>query len=378
MHRREHRTTIVTDAISCVVCSGTRFNRLADPHADRCIASDLRVLAEPLDKWQCLTCGAIRRGRMLAPEALFTSDYDLYAHDPGRVEEARRQAGYAAWLAAVLPVPVSVYEAGSGNGSLLLSLRERWSNAAMSGIEPAGDAAAAARRAGLNVATGFLREAQAGTERASLAVCVNVIEHTPEPVTFLRALASHGESVAIVCPDATIPNAELLFGDHIHSLRPRHLEALFAQAALDVDEVTFAPASLGHFQLVVGHRSSRPSAGDARAAVDDRHSRYLEAWRGLDRVLLERTGGERTIAFGAGEAAGLLRAYAPVTWSNVAACAVDAPDTNRFGELAVLDASSLEACTVLLAVRPAAQAAVAERLHERGHRVVRWDDVIQA
>ena len=60
VQRSFHRSSNSTRVI-CAICSGNSFDRLVDPQPDRCIASDLRVVSEPLDKWCCRTCGAIRR-----------------------------------------------------------------------------------------------------------------------------------------------------------------------------------------------------------------------------------------------------------------------------------------------------------------------------
>lgn len=363
-----------TTRVICAICSGNAFDRLVDPQPDRCIASDLRVVPEPLDKWRCRTCGAIRRRESGGVANLFDANYDLYAHEPGRVEEVRRQAGYARWLAATLGAPATCFEAGSGNGSLLLALREHWSNTSMSGVEPAAAAAAAARMAGLDVTTGYLRELPAGAARAELAFAVNVIEHTASPLAFLRALASHGDRVAIVCPDATLPNSEVLFGDHLHSLHPAHIAALFDAAGLAIERAEPAPRELGFFAIAVGARGSPRERLPWPA--NDLTADYLTDWRSLDDILTERIGEREAVAFGAGEAAGLLRAYAPRVWSRVVRCAVDAPDTDRFGDLAVVDAQSLKPSLILLAVRPAVQGALAAKLQARGHEVVRWDDVV--
>jgi hypothetical protein len=373
VQRSFHRSSNSTRVI-CAICSGNSFDRLVDPQPDRCIASDLRVVSEPLDKWCCRTCGAIRRRESGGVANLFDANYELYAHEPGRVEEVRRQAGYAQWLATILATPASCFEAGSGNGSLLLALHEHWSNAAMSGVEPAPGAAAAARMAGLDVTTGYLRELPAGAPRTALAFAVNVIEHTASPLEFLRALASHGDRVAIVCPDATLPNSEVLFGDHLHSLHPAHVAALFAAAGLAIERAEPAPRELGFFQIAVGVRGS-PHEG-APWPSNDLTAKYLTDWRSLDDILTQRIGKREAVAFGAGEAAGLLRAYAPLAWSRVVRCAVDAPDTDCFGDLAVVDAQSLKPSLILLAVRPAVQSTLEATLQARGHQVVRWDDIV--
>jgi len=228
--------------------------------------------------------------------------------------------------------------------------------------------------AGLDVTTGYLRELPAGAPRTALAFAVNVIEHTASPLEFLRALASHGDRVAIVCPDATLPNSEVLFGDHLHSLHPAHVAALFAAAGLAIERAEPAPRELGFFQIAVGVRGS-PHEG-APWPSNDLTAKYLTDWRSLDDILTQRIGKREAVAFGAGEAAGLLRAYAPLAWSRVVRCAVDAPDTDCFGDLAVVDAQSLKPSLILLAVRPAVQSTLEATLQARGHQVVRWDDIV--
>lgn len=330
----------------------------------------------PLDKCLCTICGAIRRRPVHDNENPFDANYALYAHDPGGAEETRRQSAYGAWLAEAVDAPASCFEAGSGNGSLLLALRECWKGTALAGVEPAPGAAAAARRAGLDVTTGFLEEADAREPRAALALSINVIEHTPDPRAFLRALASHGDRVAVVCPDGSVPNSELLFGDHLHSFHAEHLAAFAHAEGLRVDAIERAPARLGYFQMILASHTTIASPAPALHPPDGAPQAYLSSWRSLDAALIARINGARVAAFGAGEAAGLLRAYAPQAWSQVAMCAVDAPDIEHFGDLAVVDARTLEPGPILLAVRPGVQQALGERLAARGHWVVRWDDVI--
>ncbi len=106
---------------------GNPFDRLVDPQPDRCIASDLRVVSEPLDKWCCRTCGAIRRRGSGGVANLFDANYKLYAHEPGRVEEARRQAGYARVACHDPCYACFLFRSGSGNCSPSLALHEHWS-----------------------------------------------------------------------------------------------------------------------------------------------------------------------------------------------------------------------------------------------------------
>ena len=240
-------------------------------------------------------------------------------------------------------------------------------------VEPAPGAAAAARMAGLDVTTGYLRELPAGAPRTALAFAVNVIEHTASPLEFLRALASHGDRVAIVCPDATTEQRGSVRRSPSLATSRTCGGAVCRCGTCD-QRAEPAPRELGFFQIAVGVRGS-PREG-APWPSNDLTAKYLTDWRSLDDILTQRIGKREAVAFGAGEAAGLLRAYAPLAWSRVVRCAVDAPDTDCFGDLAVVDAQSLKPSLILLAVRPAVQSTLEATLQARVLQVVRWDDIV--
>jgi hypothetical protein len=129
--------------------------------------------------------------------------------------------------------------------------------------------------------------------------------------------------------------------------------------------------------MVIGspgeHEGIDPDPIDVRH-FNARRERYLGAWRALDAALSARLP-PRVVAFGAGEAAGLLRAYAPGAWSRVSACTADVPVTFEalsFEPLDVLPADT----PLLVAVRPADQPSVAARLQTRFRSVTTWDDLV--
>ena len=115
------------------------------------------------------------------------------------------------------------------------------------------------------------------------------------------------------------------------------------------------------------------------ADLGDARTPYLEAWRRLDLPLARSAASGPLMCFGIGEAAGLLRAYAPHTWSRVTMCVGDSPETVQFGELQVDDYHRVAPpATTLLGVRPQEQPAVAERLEADAHLVVRWGHLVHA
>ena len=124
------------------------------------------------------------------------------------------------------------------------------------------------------------------------------------------------------------------------------------------------------FQMVIGRRldALRPLPRVAFHPLG--RAAYLERWRALDERLFARLR-PPAICFGVGEAAALLRAYAPRAWSLVTACTVDGDAGGTFGDLPIVALDRVTTSgTVLLGVRPADQPPVAERLRDRFPRVV--------
>lgn len=318
----------------CAVCAGERFQGLPDPHAQRSMASDFRVLNRPLGKLQCERCGLVRsRYAQEDASALYGSeDYSLYAHEAaGDAEEAQRQERYASWIAELLPPLDSIYEAGAGNGSLLAALSRRYPHARLSGVEPSPMAAEFARGAGLDVCTGFLETAAAC---AGAAIAVNVIEHTPDPLRFISDLAGNArDAVLVICPDASRASSELLVADHVHSFAPVHMRTLFERRGLSVTAQRRAPEELGAFFATIATNGPVSPSTCAAGPAQAENFAYLQRWSQLDQTLLSRLPPGETACFGAGEAAALLRAYAPESWKRVTACYVDNPAAARFGEL---------------------------------------------
>jgi hypothetical protein len=213
-----------------------------------------------------------------------------------------------------------------------------------------------------------------------LIIAVNVIEHATDPMAFLaslRAALQPDGLIVIVCPDGAKPGLELLFVDHVFSFGREHLGTLLSRSGMQRLGASQAPHSLGAFQMAIGRRrdATQTRALHAPPRVDD-VNRYLERWQRLDAQLQAKIEGP-AVCFGASEAAGLLRAYAPRAWASVRACATDGSPKGRFGDLPIIpiDAVNTDA-QVLLGVRPADQSRLADRLAARFRRVVTWYDLV--
>lgn len=355
------------------------------------MASDWRVVDERLARVLCATCGLVRRDPTASTGASFyASGYTLYGHPPGDAREQARQDEYARWIAqATGRRPRRVLDVGCGNGSLLRALGVHWPDAQLMGCDPSRESIAQGFGDGLKLWTGTASNLPEDVS-ADLVIAVNVIEHTIDPIAFLTALRAALEPeglLVIVCPDGGRPGLDLLFVDHVFSFSREHVGTLLARAGLQRLGASQAPRSLGAFQMAIGRRrdATQKKAIPAPARAEDVTS-YLERWRQLDAGLQSRMGGA-AVCFGAGEAAGLLRAYAPGAWASVRACTVDGlpaaasatagDSSGSFGDLPMIPLDAVRPDEALLVgVRPIDQARVAARLTAQFPRVVTWYDLV--
>jgi SAM-dependent methyltransferase len=375
--------------ICCLVCGSDRWVVLPEV-GPQSMASDWRVLPVPLCKRVCADCGLVS-SVALPPSGLFEGGYSLYAHAPSAPpREHRRQQLYARWIvhaserAGKSAPPQSVLDVGCGNASLLLALGEQWPSTTLLGCDPSAEAVAHANAAGCRVWQGTSSSLPTNLQ-ADLVVSVNVIEHADDPLAFLhdlrRGLTRDG-TLVLIYPDGARPGVELLIADHAYSFASSHLRELLDRAQLAPHHVEPAPPELGSFEMVIADNrpaSSPPSVRASAIDVSRLHS-YLQRWSALDGRLVSRLGNGDVSCFGMGEAAGLLRAYAPRTWQHVRSCTADeVPRPSRFGLVPAVPLDQLAGDEpLLLGVRPQDQPRLVERLSSRFARVISWHDLIEA
>ncbi|WP_168713214.1 class I SAM-dependent methyltransferase [Parvibaculum lavamentivorans] len=353
--------------------------------------SDGRFLEAQLNKEHCRDCRLVRH---VSPpskdqlEAIFKEGYELYAHPAGDSFEMQRQRRYADWILALIGArPVeTVFEIGAGNGSFLTELHRRMPDWRLKGLEPSPIAAGHARESGFDIQTGLLQDIDVSGADADIVLAINVVEHAHDPTAFLShavtAVADNG-CLIVVCPDGERPSSELLVYDHLHSFTALAIDNIARKAGLTITQRVIAPVSLGPFQALLLRRSSEADEsariGAPAQGLYEWRYRFLLAWHQLDSALVQRieSAGGNVWAFGGGESAQMLRTYAPETWSRVAGVLSDVPGSFDRQPVRIYGPSTDgQPRTLLLAVRPEIQGAVANRLTHDGNKVVQWDDLI--
>lgn len=372
----------------CPLCGGLRLH-LPIPLVGRSVVSDGRVLEVSLEKTSCLSCGLVSHVNPLCGDMVqnvYREDYALASTSPS--SDQHRAQNYADVLTELLAPAKTVLEIGCGSGALLRQLETRWSEASLFGMDPAlPDGPAQNGR--IRFDRDFF-ETYSGAELIDLIFAVNVIEHVSSPKTLFTRVAgllSSGGQFAIICPAANPPNLELVIHDHLHTFTS-HAFAIAARTTgftvtMQIDRVE----RLGDFQFIIFRRSSVntieefPQSQEEAVSLAANRTAYLRAWCNLEETLLARTAfASRTVLFGAGQMAALLRAYAPRIWDQVDLLVVDnVSDAWRFDKpvSAYSDTRwSLGGAAVLVATSPSIQARLANRLASDGLMAVRFDDII--
>jgi SAM-dependent methyltransferase len=350
--------------------------------------SDGRILARALAKLSCMACGAAFHASKTSRQdirEIYRSGYALA--DAAPKSDAARARAYGQWIRSECSTPRTVLEIGCGSGALLRDLLEAWPGAKGYGIDPALPGADRSDDR-IRLERGYVEDVPRDWQSFDLIVAVNVVEHVPDPGAFFAALQSHlapNGKIIIVCPSAEPPNVELLFFDHLYSLTPDALRAARPTSLVAGKQIP-APREIGDFQMLVfdkadGASGTSPQQGRLFPDLCASRQSYLERWSELDRTLLDRLKPEaRLAAFGAGQTAALLRAYAPRTWARVGLIMLD--DINEAWTLGPPIASyrdavqNLAGAEVLIATSPHAQNVVAGRLRNDGMRPIQWNDLI--
>lgn len=381
---------------ACIVCGARAWTKLPDPHPASSMRSDGAALPAPLNKVQCGGCALVRTDSDHGDtQRLYDEEYSLYGNLFGAeaFDVGRREAVARSIADTVAAAPARVLEVGCGNGSTMTALREIWSDAEFKGLEPAGSAVEMARDHGLDVDQGFLSwEAPPALDGGyDLVYNVHVLEHTEDPVGFLRAMASllsDDGTLVIRVPDAEVPHVEMVFADHIWGFLRYHAAALLRRAGLHVTHSCADPAGRDKEQSSILAATRSPAApvepeppplGRRTQLLNERRT-YLHAWRHVEPALLDRLGDATdVVCFGAAQWAALLHCYAPRVWQRVTACTIDNANDQVLLGKPVLDYAEVVSRApdaVVVGVNPGTQGKIRDRLADDGLCTVTWDDLI--
>jgi SAM-dependent methyltransferase len=238
----------------------------------------------PCTVLRCPACGLGRtEAPAFEPERYYTDDYftgqhaDGYADYRGAEAVLRREFARTVAFVRARRNGGRLLEVGCAYGFFLQEARPFFE---VCGIELAADAAAHARRAGLNVLTGVADEATLqGLGSFDAIVMLDVIEHLPDPLDMLRLLGRHlapGGIMVITTGDFGSLVARLLGKhwrlmtppQHLWFFTPESLSGMARSAGLDCEHVDhpwkIVPLSLVLFQLrrMLGlPQSAQPGAG---------------------------------------------------------------------------------------------------------------------
>jgi SAM-dependent methyltransferase len=376
----------------CAVCSNSDWFALPTP-GERSMTTAGRLVDDKLGKGMCRHCAAVQKvfTPRLADTNFYEHKYTYYDRPGAQSRDVVRYRALAHWVAkAIAPYrPTRVFDVGCGEGSTLTFLREIFPHAWFGGIEPSLMAVEKARMKGLDVMQGRIDRTPVA-ETFDLVFSNNVLQHTSDPVGFLKAkksLLAPGGKLVLSCPDGTLPSIELLMADQNVSLRPVHVGAIAAKSGLVVEATSPCPGGpIRNEQLMV--LSATQTGGPAMArdsfSMDpeeefSKFTAYLNNWSNLDTHLCSKIGdAQRVFNFGGGLWSYALAAYCPNYWAKVESCLVDTFSGRCLDkEVVPIEQVKLdERDCLVLGTNPYVQAALIDRFLAAGLRAVSFQNMI--
>ncbi len=142
--------------------------------------------------------------------------------------------------------PRRVLDIGSGQGDLLATLRERWPDAELAGLELSAEGIRRARAkvpSARFVQIDLLAETEAPPDLdgwADVAVCSEVLEHVDDPARLVRAALpciAPGGLLVVTVPGGPRTAFDRFIGHRRH-FRPALLRSVLQEAGLDVEHVS--------------------------------------------------------------------------------------------------------------------------------------------
>ena len=217
---------------------------------DTCITSDSRIVNERADKHICLDTGLIfnATGPRGGERDFYTDDYELHAESDSS-EFKYFDTGSAAGIydeivdfiraETEFGAPQEILDVGCGKGILLRKLKEKYPKSVLHGVEPSRNAQGFFKKTFPEVSffEGPLEASPFVKERFDLIVSNGVLEHVPDPVSFLRIIRNSIKKdgyLYIGVPNFTNNPADILTYDHLSHFTPETVSIVFALAGFEV------------------------------------------------------------------------------------------------------------------------------------------------
>ena len=385
---------------SCQVCGSTTWRKLPDPVDGRAVTTAGRIIDESLGKSQCGGCGFVQRinARFLGHTEYYEQDYAKYYERPGTAKfHLARYQVLVDWMVSVLgPIaPSRILDVGCGQGWAMEVMRACYPKAVIEGLEPSLFNSQVAR------AKGFLvHETRATSDALSetkydLVYSNNVIQHVTDARAFIdsmKGMVKENGAIIITCPDATLPNIEVLWSDQNFSFLPEHLIRICDDAGFSTIEWFASPPSpsVPPAQMLVisndanflkGHEGMQ-APNSSLEEIYQAKCDYLGSFQKIDDfVCAATTSHERVFNFGSSYWSSILAAYCRRYWLKVAACLVEETDglEPQFLDKRVLRFDSITPTdhdAMVLGTSPATHEALGARLSSAWKNVITWDQFL--
>jgi SAM-dependent methyltransferase len=355
-----------------------------------------KLVNEPLSKAQCSSCGLLQRikVRHLGETEFYERSYSFYERPGANKYDLPRYSAMAEWIKSTLHTfyPSSILDVGCGRGWMMEAISKIYPNASIKGIEPSEQESDNARENGFPVITTKLNTQKDIRGEYDLVYSTNVIEHTTDPIDFLKSLKSlvnNDGFIVLTCPDSSYPNAEFMFSDQNYSFTPGQLIKIAKISGLHLVAWKSAPDvdTLKDKQLLVLSKSHNTSLNDSsekylpvnfEKLYFDR-CRYVESYLKCDEYLSERVKCfENVYNFGTSTWSLLLAAYCPNYWKKVSRCVIDG-GSGVFQGKVVVDFNHLEKSdhnVVVLGINPFTQSLFSQRFKSKNILFVCWNQIV--
>ncbi len=219
-----------------------------------------------LTTYICNNCSLVQLGNITAPEDLFTNDYVYYSSFSHEWVEHARVFVEKIICKFSLTSKSRVLEIGSNDGYLLQHFV--FHNIPCQGIDPAGQAAKAAEKKGVNTIVGFFDKTTSQEIIQQFGACDlivgnNVFAHVPKIREFINAIKlclSEEGVISLEFPHLAslveYTQFDTIYDEHYFYHSIIALTKIFSEFSLKIIEVTELPTHGGSLRIFLTHKAN--------------------------------------------------------------------------------------------------------------------------